>query len=94
MLPTRTTDKFVVFGGITAYHSTDTASSSVDVIDDSTGTIAVSAYGGGGLATARAVSAAVNLNLTGTSNFALLVAGGDAGASGAAAGSCEILIDP
>jgi surface adhesion protein len=83
-------NKYIVFGGsstISTNASPDTATSSIEVIDNSG--VTLSASGFGNLKQARQAPSAVNLNLSATSNFAFLIAGG-----GTASGGTEIVAGP
>ena len=86
MLPAGPASKFLVFGGSSALGTPDTAASSIELIDTSN---APAASGGGTLKSPRQAATATNLNLSGASNFAFLLAGG-----AAATGGAEIFIGP
>jgi hypothetical protein len=88
LLPAGPAGKYIVFGGSSAVSTTsasDTATSSIEVIDS--GTLGVTS--GGTLLSARQALSAVNLALTGASNFGFLVAGG-----AAASGGAEVVVGP
>jgi hypothetical protein len=93
VLATRSTDKFVVFGGMTSQGTPDGGGTAIELID-ATGALGASAYATPNLSVARLESAAVNLALPGASNFAFLIAGGDPAAGGASNGTVEVIIDP
>ena len=79
-------NKYLAFGGTNSYGTPDVATGSVEIIN---ATSTLTASPGGTLKSLRQALTATNLNLTGASNFAFLVAGG-----AVATGGAEIYIGP
>ena len=88
LLPAGPANKYLAFGGVITEGSPDTATTSVELITNSSGTLSTAS--GGTLQQAHQDSGVVNLNVSGASNSVFLLGGGGASATGGA----ELLIGP